>query len=89
VGASFSSALNGDPKARQGQNFGSCTLAHFRRKNSEISPKIDDISSYAKILSAKKVENVRPRPPCKVHPRAFVSEKIMGQKPNVELAPML
>ena len=29
-GSKFSSALYGDPKARQGQNFGNCTSAHFR-----------------------------------------------------------
>ena len=41
--------------------------------------------------SEKKVGTRRAYPPymwSKVHPRAFDPEKIMGQKPNIDLAPM-
>jgi len=60
-------------------------------KNSEISPKIDDVSRYAKMGSEKKVGAMRAFAPymwSKVHPRALIGEKISSKKPNIDLAPM-
>jgi len=67
------------PKAHQIYNFRNCTLAHFLGKNSEISPKIDDFSSYAKILIQEKYQNARSRPPYKgstVHPSVLIGKKL-------------
>ena len=46
-GASFSSALHGDPQGTSGIKFWQLYLGPFwQEKNSEISPKIDDFSGY-------------------------------------------
>jgi len=58
---SFSSALHEDPQGPSGIKFRQLYLGLLpRKKNSEISPKIDDFSSYAKIPIQEKYHYATP-----------------------------
>jgi len=57
----------------------------FAEKNPEISPKIDDFSSYVEVAKFKKVVDMRadaPRKWTKVQHRAWNGEELKGQKPT-------
>ena len=56
-------AKRGPPRAIRYKILATVPWPIFAEKNSEISTKIDDFSSYAKISIQKNVHDVRPRPP--------------------------
>jgi len=88
----FSSALYGDPRVPSGiKILATVPWPTSAEKKSEISPKIDFLSSYKNVAHAKKVVAMRAYAPhklSKVQPDRFNFRDFSSKKTNFELTAM-
>ena len=91
-GRNFDCVIRGPPRVVCGENLVTVPWPVSPEKNSKISPKIVNFSSYANFRTFKNIECMRRGPPydtAKGHPRTLSGEIFTSKKLEIPLAPMV